>query len=158
MSDSIFLMFTPLFTVSAIGPPLLYWTAMRTSSLPLPARLGRLGLLIALGTGLSVNNTRAVWQALFGIRSEFQRTPKFAVTGQSTTWQSSVYTLPRDPAAWLELALALYALGLLGWSISQGIWWLIPWLMLYATGYSYVSSLAFVQTWQTKAARAGVVV
>jgi cellulose synthase/poly-beta-1,6-N-acetylglucosamine synthase-like glycosyltransferase len=158
MSDSPFLMLTPLFTFSAIGPPLLYWTAMQNRALSRRVRLGRLALLIALGTGLSLNNTKAVLEAVLGLDSEFKRTPKFAITSQFTEWQSSTYTLPRAPAAWLELVLALYSLGLLIWIISMGIWWLIPWLMLYAGGYSYVSGLAFVQAWQTKAARAGAVV
>jgi len=156
-SHSIFLQFAPFFTLSAIGPPLLYWSTMGDrGDMPLLTRLGRLLLLIALGTGLSLNNSRAIWEALTGRGSrEFKRTPKFAVTGHSQTWQTSTYTLSRDPAAWLELLLALYALGLLGWVISQGIWWLIFWMLLYAAGYSYVAGLAFVQTWQTRLARAG---
>jgi cellulose synthase/poly-beta-1,6-N-acetylglucosamine synthase-like glycosyltransferase len=153
LSHSPFLLLTPLFVSSAIGPPLLYWTAMQTKSLPWSTRLGRLALLVAVGTGLSLNNTRAVLEALLNIKSEFKRTPKFAVTGHSERWQTSTYALPRDPVAWLELALALYALGLLGWVISWGIWWLIPWLLLYTGGYSYISGLAFVQAWETRVTR-----
>lgn len=155
-SNSLFLHFAPFFTLSAIGPPLLYWSTMGDKDWSRLTRLGRLLLLIALGTGLSLNNSRAIWEALTGRGSrEFKRTPKFAVTGRSLQWQRSAYTLPHDPAAWIELLLALYALGLLGWVISQGIWWLIFWMLLYAAGYSYVAGLAFVQTWQTRLARAG---
>jgi cellulose synthase/poly-beta-1,6-N-acetylglucosamine synthase-like glycosyltransferase len=153
-SDSPFLRLTPLFTLSAIGPPLLYWTAMQQGrSLPLPARLGRLALLIAVGTGLSVNNSQAVFEAIGHIHSDFKRTPKFAVTDRSAQWQHSAYALPRNPTAWLELLLAGYAAGLLIWVILTGIWWLIPWLLLYAGGYSYVAGLAFGQAWQTRAMR-----
>ena len=152
-SDSAFLQLTPLFTLSAIGPPLLYWTAMQHKNLTVSARLGRLGILIALGTGLSLNNTRAVLEAMLGIESDFKRTPKFAMTDQFTSWQGSTYALPRDPATWIELGLAVYSVGLLGWVISQGIWWLIPWLVLYASGYSYVAGVVFVQAWQTRLAR-----
>ena len=111
VSDSPFLILTPLFTNSAIGPPLLYWTAMQTKSLSRRTRLGRLPLLIALGTGLSLNNTRAVLEALLGINSAFKRTPKFAVTSQFTAWQTSAYALPRDSTAWLALLVAFYATG-----------------------------------------------
>jgi hypothetical protein len=154
LSESPVLVLTPFLTLSAIGPPLLYWTAMRHKSLSLPTRLGRLALLVGLGTGLAVNNTRAVLEAIFGLDSEFKRTPKFAVTGRSAVWQDSSYALPRDPAAWLELLLSLYATTLLVWTISQGVWWLIPWLLMYAGGYGYVAWLAFVQAWETKAAQA----
>jgi cellulose synthase/poly-beta-1,6-N-acetylglucosamine synthase-like glycosyltransferase len=152
-SHSIFLQLTPLFALSALGPPLLYWAAMKDKSESVTARLGRLALLVALGTGVSYSNSRAVWQALTGISSDFKRTPKFAVTDQPSNWQASRYTLPRDPSIWIELGLALYALGLLGWAVSQGVWWLIPWLVLYSGGYSYVTGLTFVQTRQTRAAR-----
>jgi hypothetical protein len=153
LSDSPMLRLAPFLTLSAIGPPLMYWTALLTRSQSLPLRLGKLAMLIALGTGLSVNNTRAVVEAILGINSEFKRTPKFAVTGSSTQWRTSAYTLPRDPTAWIELMLALYAIGLLGWSIGHGIWWLVFWLLLYAGGYGFIAYLSFVQAWQTSAAR-----
>jgi hypothetical protein len=153
LSQSPLLFLTPFFTLSAVGPPLLYWTAMGSNALPMVTRFKRLAVLIALGTGLSVNNTRAVVEAVSGHQSEFKRTPKFAVTGLASTWETSTYALPRDPVAWLELLLALYALGLLVWTISQGIWWLVPWLIMYAVGNGYVSGLSFVQAWQTRMAQ-----
>jgi hypothetical protein len=58
--------------------------------------------------------------------------------------------------AWLELLLALYSLGLLILVINLGIWWLIFWLALYVIGYSYVSGLAFVQSWQTRTSQSKV--
>lgn len=155
LSHSYLLNIMPLFLVSTIGPPLLYWTTMREKRLPLMARFGRLGLLIALGTGLSLSNSRAVVEALLHIESDFKRTPKFAVIDQSPQWQSSTYVLPRHPVVWLELLLALYALGLLGWAITNGIWWLVPWMLLYTCGFSYVSGLTFIQAWQTHAAGPG---
>jgi len=153
LSQSPILLSTAAFIASAIGPPLMYWTAMQDSTIPLGTRLGRLSMLIGLGTGLSLNNSRAVLEAIFDIQSDFQRTPKFAITCQSKTWQNSTYALPREPVVWIELILALYAWGLLVWVVLQGSWWLIPWLSMYAGGYSYVAGLAFVQTWQTRSAR-----
>lgn len=154
ISQSPILRLTPFFTLAAIGPPAVYWTAMGIQPVPLLTRLGRLAVLIGLGTGLSVNNTRAVLEAMLGLDSEFKRTPKFAVTDRSNRWQTSSYALPRDPAAWLELLLALYACALLAWTMSQGLWGLMPWLLMYAGGNAYVSALAFAQAWQTRSARA----
>jgi cellulose synthase/poly-beta-1,6-N-acetylglucosamine synthase-like glycosyltransferase len=149
LSSSPALRLAPFLILSAIGPPLVYWTAMQLQPLPLMTRLGRLAVLVGLGTGLSVNNTRAVAEAIFGIHSTFKRTPKFAVTDRSTEWQASPYTLPRDPTVWVELILAVFAVGLLGWSVSLGIWWLVFWLLLYVGGYSYIAYLSFVQAVQT---------
>ena len=110
-------------------------------------------MLIGLGTGLSLNNSRAVLEAIFNIPSDFKRTPKFAITHQAKTWQNSSYALPREPVVWIELILGLYAWGLLVWVLLQGMWWLTPWLVMYAGGYSYIAGLAFIQTWQTRSAR-----
>lgn len=141
-----------LLTVAAVGPPLLYWTAARHGDDGRP-RWRRLAVLMAVGTGLSLNNTRAAFEAATGLRSEFKRTPKFAVLDRTTAWQASSYALPRDPVVWAELALALYAAGLLVFYLGTAMWWMLPWVMLYLAGYSYVAGLAFVQAWQVNAQR-----
>ena len=38
-----------------------------------------LPFLMSLGIGLTITNTRAVMEALFGIQSSFKRTPKYRV-------------------------------------------------------------------------------
>ncbi len=160
-----------LFSLTAIGPPLMYWTAMqaqgneiglstqRHSSLNRPSgqtkgtvrqRMRQLTVLLALGTGLSVNNSRAVFEALLGIRSAFKRTPKFAITHTAKDWHTSTYVLPSDPTVWAEAALALYAVSLLLYSLLHGIWWLLPWLSLYAGGYTYIAYLSMRQAWEKR--------
>ena len=119
-------------------------------------RLRRLVALVALGTGLSVNNSRAAFEAVAGIQSDFKRTPKFAVISKADRWQTSAYALPRDPTAWIELFLALYAIWLLVYSLRVGIWWMVFWLILYAAGYSYIAYLAFMQAWQMSVARSAI--
>lgn len=156
-SHSWVLYLAPFFTLTAIGPPLMYWTAMKVQAVPQATRLRRLTTLLALGTGLSVNNTRAAIEAIGRIQSEFKRTPKFAITNEQTRWQTSSYALPRDPTAWIELCLALYAIGLLGYSIIAGIWWMVLWLILYAGSYSYIAYLAFMQAWQMRAVRSTLI-
>jgi cellulose synthase/poly-beta-1,6-N-acetylglucosamine synthase-like glycosyltransferase len=157
LSSSHLLNIMPFFLVSTIGPPLLYWTTMREKGLPFVSRLGRLGLLIALGTGLSLSNSKAVAEALLHVESDFKRTPKFAVVDRSSQWLGSAYVLPRHPVVWVELLLALYALGLVGWALVAGIWWLIPWMLLYTCGFGYVAGLTFIQAWQAHSARPGSV-
>ena len=141
-----------LFSLTAIGPPLMYWTAMQSQGVSVRQRIRRLIVLLGLGTGLSVNNTRAVFEALLGIRSAFKRTPKFAVTRASKEWQTSTYVLPSDPTVWVEIALAIYANALLVYSLLNGFWWLFPWLSLYACGYTYISYLSIRQAWERRGA------
>jgi cellulose synthase/poly-beta-1,6-N-acetylglucosamine synthase-like glycosyltransferase len=141
-----------LFSLTAIGPPLMYWTAMQSQGVPVRQRIRRLMVLLGLGTGLSVNNSRAVFEAILGVRSAFKRTPKFAVTRAGKDWQTSAYALPSDPTVWAEIVLALYANALLFYSLFNGFWWLLPWLSLYACGYTYISYLSMRQAWEKRGA------
>lgn len=152
LTESSLLHLTPLVTVAAIGPPLMYWITMGYQGISWPARIGRLGSLLALGTGLSVNNSWAVLQALWGIESEFQRTPKFAIVNRATTWQASSYVLSGGWLVWAEVLLGLYASLILGYSIMLEQWGIMPWLMLYASGYAMVVGLTMIQAWQQRQA------
>ena len=42
-----------------------------------------LPMLMAVGVGLTLINTRAVLEALFGVKSGFVRTPKYAIEGNA---------------------------------------------------------------------------
>lgn len=148
LSKSPWLALAPLFMLSAVGPPLMYWVAMKETAevKSLKSRLGRLIILIVLGMGLSVNNSRAVSEAVLGIKSAFKRTPKFAVMGKESAWYGSSYVLPRDATIWWEAGLMLYACFLIVWSLAHGMWWLVGWLALYAAGYGAMVYLALVQS------------
>src|SRR6204780_78912 len=50
-----------------------------------------LPFLMSLGVGLSVTNTKAVFEALFGIKSAFARTPKYRVLAKGEKSQAKVY-------------------------------------------------------------------
>ena len=153
-SNSPLLQLTAIFSLSAIGPPLLYWTTMQARiSAPMPERLLRLATLVMMGTGLAVNNSRAVFEAVAGRQSAFKRTPKFAVTDRTDAWQTSNYALPTDPTAWVELLLAVYAVALLIYAVSTGLWWLLLWLLLYASSFSYMAYLSFAQALQLNTTR-----
>jgi cellulose synthase/poly-beta-1,6-N-acetylglucosamine synthase-like glycosyltransferase len=155
--------FQHLFTwtsLIAFGPPLLY-SVTRTESTPrLKDRLYILPFLILLGFGLSLNNSVAVIEGLFGRGGEFHRTPKFDLhqrRGQQRgSWSGSAYALPHSPLVWGELALAGYAFTtiLLLWT-TLGLT-VIPWMSIYIAGFSYVAGLSFIQTWQINRPRKNV--
>lgn len=155
LSKSPWLRLAPLFMLSAVGPPLMYWVAMKETAeaRPLKRRLGRLLMLIVLGMGLSVNNTRAVIEAVLGIKSAFRRTPKFAVMAKESAWYGSSYVLTGDWMIWWELLLMLYAAFLIVWSLAHMMWWLVGWLALYAAGYGCMVCLSLVQSRRAAAQR-----
>ncbi len=133
----------PVFILGALGPLLMYTIAMAEQNKPYTERLANLMMLVLLGMGLSLNNTRAVLEGVLGIQSSFQRTPKFNLQGRERNSQTSDYLLPRDWAAWLETILALYTAGLLVYTLLNGVWGLVVWLSLYCAGYLYITSLNF---------------
>ena len=145
LTKSVLIQYAPILTFAAVGPFFMYITTLQQQSHGFWSATKRLAMLTALGTGLSINNSRAVFEAILGVKSDFKRTPKFAVTDQSSSWKDSSYRLPRNPILWLEIALAIYAIGILIWNISIGTYWLVFWLLWYSSGYSYVAGLALFQ-------------
>ena len=63
---------------------------------------------MSIGIGLSVNNTRAVFEALFNKQSEFTRTPKYHIEGDADEWVGKKYRQSVAVQPLIELALGLY--------------------------------------------------
>lgn len=132
----------PLFYLSLVsfGPPLLF--AVAQASLYPGKWLGRykvMPLLILLGSGIALSNTKAVVEAISGRGNVFRRTPKFNVITTSDRWQSSVYRLPLDWLVVGELGLSLYAFFGAWMAALNGHHFAVPFILLYAFGFGYVS-------------------
>ena len=136
----------PIFLFSAFGPLLMYWIAMGEEGQTILGRFNNLGMLLLLGMGLSLNNSLAILEALLGKQSAFLRTPKFNIDGKNITVKINEYVLPRDPYAWIEILLAVYTIGLLIYVLTLGVWSLVFWLILYASGYAYIAGMNFSQS------------
>jgi cellulose synthase/poly-beta-1,6-N-acetylglucosamine synthase-like glycosyltransferase len=102
-------------------------------------------VLMALGVGVSLNNCKAVLEAIWGaIRrkpSEFVRTPKYGVTGiAKAAWQSSsVWTLRRLSLPIIEIAFGCYMLCWMLISLRYDFCTkAVPFLAIFAGGYFYV--------------------
>jgi len=135
-----------IFSIAAVGPLLMYWVSMRTAGQTVTGSLKHLVVLLLLGMGLSINNTRAVLEAVFGIKTSFLRTPKFNIREESNPAEQPEYLLPPDPNTWFEFFFALYSLILLVLVIYNGLFGLIAWLLLYTGGYLYIAYLGFSET------------
>ncbi len=132
----------PLIYLSLLsfGPPLMYAAAQITLYPTTWRRNYRvMPLLIFLGSGIALSNTRAVLEALLGAGNEFRRTPKFNVTSAADPWQNSAYRLPVDGLILGELALSLYSLLSAGIAAAGGNLVAAPFILLYTFGFGYVS-------------------
>lgn len=132
----------PLIYVSLIslGPPFLYAVAQAGLY---PARWRQhykaMPLLILLGSGIALSNTKAVVEALLGVGNIFRRTPKFNLNSRNDQWQTSIYRLSVDSLAIGEFALSLYSLWGAWFAATNGHRFAVPFILLYAFGFGYVS-------------------
>jgi len=109
-----------------------------------------LPLLMAVGVGLTIINTRAVLEALFGVETSFVRTPKYAIGDRPMKLENKKY---RRRSGWLpyaELAVGTYFLGMVAFAIETYNFFSIPFLLLFVCGYYWAGFATLYQEYQSK--------
>jgi cellulose synthase/poly-beta-1,6-N-acetylglucosamine synthase-like glycosyltransferase len=138
----------PLFLASSCSISGFYLTAQRALyPKSWTRKIVYLPFVMAVGIGLSVRNAKAVLEALFGVHSEFARTPKYRIEGQAGTWQRKSY---RNRAGWMpfvEVALGLYFAATVYYSIQNESYFTAPFLLLFVWGYLYTGLMSLGQVW-----------
>ena len=106
---------------------------------------------MALGIGVSLNNTKAVleaiWSAIKRSPSEFVRTPKFKIEGKKDTFVTKKY---RNKAGWMpyaEILLGVYFGFTVVYAITNQNFATIPFLLLFVWGYLYTGFMSLGQTY-----------
>jgi cellulose synthase/poly-beta-1,6-N-acetylglucosamine synthase-like glycosyltransferase len=108
-------------------------------------RLRYLPFLMSIGIGLAVNNTKAVFEALFHKPSEFTRTPKYHIENGADEWIGKKYRQSVVIQPMIELALGLYFTATLFYALANGIYGTVPFLMLFQIGFLYTGMLSLMQ-------------
>jgi cellulose synthase/poly-beta-1,6-N-acetylglucosamine synthase-like glycosyltransferase len=108
-------------------------------------RLRYLPFLMSIGIGLAVNNTKAVFEALLQKPSEFLRTPKYHIEGQTDEWIGKKYRQSGALQPMIEVALGLYFTATLFYALASGIYGTVPFLMLFQVGFLYTGLLSIFQ-------------
>ncbi len=111
-------------------------------------RVRYLPAALALGIGLSVNNAKAVLEALLGQSSEFARTPKHGVERAADEWKHKRYHGRVRVVPYVELALGLYFSAAVIYAAVSGLAGTIPFLALFQCGFLYAASLSLSQDFQ----------
>jgi hypothetical protein len=109
-----------------------------------------LPLLIAVGVGLTIINTRAVLEALFGIKTAFARTPKYAVGGKLVNLETKRY---RRRSGWLpyaEILVGAYFAGMIVFACQTFNYFATPFLFLFVMGYWWAGFGTLYQEYQGK--------
>jgi cellulose synthase/poly-beta-1,6-N-acetylglucosamine synthase-like glycosyltransferase len=108
-------------------------------------RLKYLPFLMSIGIGLTVNNTKAVLEALFNKQSEFARTPKYRIEGSEDEWMGKKYRQNFIVQPMIELTLGLYFTATVFYALANGIYGTLPFLVLFQIGFLYTGLLSIVQ-------------
>ena len=108
-------------------------------------RLKYVPFLMSVGIGLSINNTRAVLEALFNKQSEFARTPKYRIEGDADEWVGKRYRQSVAVQPLVELALGLYFTATVFYALANQIYGTVPFLILFQVGFLYTGLLSIVQ-------------
>jgi len=137
----------PLFFGTTLSVVSFYITSQREIQRDWRATIKRLPLMMSLGIGLCVNQTRAVFEALFGGNSgEFVRTPKHGVVRKFEGWTAKKYRGAKTVVPWVEVTFAIYFGVATVLAAFAGHWISMPFLILFAMGFGYVGVLSLHQT------------
>jgi cellulose synthase/poly-beta-1,6-N-acetylglucosamine synthase-like glycosyltransferase len=135
----------PLFFAATFSVCNFYLVCQREIHPDWRARIKYLPFLMSIGIGLCINNSRAVFEALFNKQSEFARTPKYRIEGDADEWVGKKYRQSVAVQPLIELALGLYFTATVFYALANQIYGTVPFLVLFQVGFLYTGLLSVVQ-------------
>ena len=142
----------PLFVASTCSISSFYLAAQRVLYPKTWKRaIPYLPFVMAVGIGLSIRNAMGVLEAIFGVKTEFVRTPKYKIEAERHgTWLRKNY---RKSAGWMpfaEVFLGIYFAAAVAYAIQNENYATIPFLLLFVWGYLYTGFMSLAQVYFEK--------
>lgn len=100
---------------------------------------------LTIGVGMSLNNCKAVLEALVGYKTEFTRTPKYNVQSRIDNWKAKLYRGHKTWLPYVELAIALYISAVIAFVIYKESYLSLPFLLMFQMGFLYVALTSILQ-------------
>lgn len=125
--------------VAICGPSTLYVTSQIATKNGLK-KLFYLPVLMCVGVGIALSNTRAVWEAVMRIKSGFVRTPK---SGSAMSKQYRAYRVNTPVLPIFEIMLGCYCMVSLLYYIEAKQYMVGPFLLIYTCGFLLVGIRSF---------------
>jgi hypothetical protein len=136
----------PLFMASTFSISSFYLVSQREL---FPGRWFRtflyLPFLMALGIGLTITNSKAVLEAIFGIKTAFKRTPKYRIEKRGQVPQASKYRKRLGIVPWIELLVGSYFALTIWYAIVNENYFTVPFLLLFVLGYWYTGLMSLLE-------------
>jgi cellulose synthase/poly-beta-1,6-N-acetylglucosamine synthase-like glycosyltransferase len=127
----------PFFLGATVSVCVFYLLSQRELGRPRLARWLQLPVVLALGIGLALNNSRATLEALLGRPSPFVRTPKLGVQRRGDTLKGMAYGVRRHTLAFVEVGFGLVYTATVVEALRQGFWAAVPFLLLFQFGFLF---------------------
>jgi len=135
----------PFFWMATMSVVAFYVASQREIGMPRWHRVKYLPFIMALGIGLCVNQARAVMEALLRHETGFARTPKMGVQGRDRSWLHKRYRAVTSLQPLLELALGAYMTFAIYFALDKGVYFSLPFLLLFQWGFLYVGLMSLLQ-------------
>ncbi len=132
-----------VFVPAFIGSFLFYLFSQKSVYPDWRRRILLFPLFMAASMGFAVNNSRAVFEGLFRRKSDFIRTPKYAIKGKMDSWLEKKYTGKKiDWIVVVEVVLAVYCF----FGVISSLYYLeiaaVPFQLLFFFGFSSIAALS----------------
>jgi cellulose synthase/poly-beta-1,6-N-acetylglucosamine synthase-like glycosyltransferase len=134
----------PLWLFSTASVSTFYMVAQRELHPDWRSRLRYMPFLMAMGIGLSVTNSKAVIEAILGIKTGFRRTPKYRIESKADRWYTKEYLRRSGVMPVLEILLGVYFLLVATYAFWNENYPSIPFLMLFIVGFMYMGLMSIV--------------
>jgi cellulose synthase/poly-beta-1,6-N-acetylglucosamine synthase-like glycosyltransferase len=143
-----FLIDIPIFLTASLSVAVFYICAQRElNPRTWMKEILLLPCLLALGVGLSLNNARAVLEAMFNHQSDFARTPKYGIERKAQPWRDCKYMPLKSLLPIFEMAFAAYFTYFVWFAIDHEQYLSLPFLLMFQGGFLYVSLSSLAQWW-----------
>ena len=111
-----------------------------------------LPFVMAVGIGLSVRNAWGVLEALFNVKSEFVRTPKYCVEANATgsnngDWAKKTYRKSAGLMPFAEVTLGIFFSLAVVYALQNENYATVPFLFLFVWGYLYTGIMSLAQSY-----------
>jgi cellulose synthase/poly-beta-1,6-N-acetylglucosamine synthase-like glycosyltransferase len=136
------IIFFSLIALATCGPSTLYFYSQHTLYRNWWKNIKYLPLLVCLGTGIAVSNTRAILEAFGNETGAFIRTPKYDIKSRKDTWRKKIYRSPESLLSVLEFLMGCYSLLALILFLALRKYFISPFLVIYTLGFFSVFALS----------------
>ncbi len=103
--------------------------------------------MMAVGIAICMRNSSATLEALFGVESDFVRTPKFGIAGKSGSSFKKPYRVRAGWMHYIDICLGLYFTSMIFRVVIDRNYFMVPYLLLLVWGFLYTGVLSVGQGW-----------